>query len=1197
METKVGQFTKGAGTTTVVSGLSFKPKGGYFWTANTVTDNTWTAHVHQGQGVWADMDTIGIRQQSVWLYNQEGVTTVAAQSGVNDGKALSTKDWQFSLVPASDGFTVTWSGTVPLGVIVNYIVFGGPDVQLGLAPSILNIDNSTPNGTSFKLEGFGFTPSSLITIYQSNIVVTATPTYIRHNIGNSFVDGNTASAAALTHIASGAASSVNVAQSQQVTNLFASTGPGPNVTFRNYLPDGLEIQAYQGFAITGGSDLNIAVLAMRGVMSKVMFATKPTGAATANQVFSADFPVKAAVVATVSDTAFNKSGVSLSFGASDGSSNVSTAIAAPGVATAVVGKSISRNNLAIIKSTNNAPTVQAGAPISFSGNDATLAWNPNDAVATYVAVLLFGDLNSFEGVIQENEEFTGDFKYSLFFTGDINENDSIFASAWGNVGNILGIGQISETEEFKTDNTNPSKNTFGFDLIWSGTNPAHLSYIEELEEFLNEFGIGFDRTFEGLIEELDEFVASKFGRAWDGTGFFEEFEEFMTHPTDESKSTFGFTLLWDGLTKPEEIGYIEEQDFFDAYFQIGLPIVRMPDPDEMAGTVNWHINPSVEKGLIGWTNVGSGTITQDPAEAWDRGYSAHISTAGSSPGEGLAIRSISGLELIGLNERGLPRVAQSQVRLKGAAPSLTMNIQQVVTYLDTTTTVSDVQSITITDSWNFFYAPAVEIDYTKKLRYVEILVTTPTAMAVGFYADGAQIEEDRGEGPTAWASGSYGHDVGTWVGPSDASMTVRQPLPLVVKGVGKGGYAQMSMKLWRCDYRGRFIEDLSYWVESGKVSCSRKREITWNFDCIMKKTGWDKITKNYDWVAPVLRMDYPDGTHSERQLGLYFVVPSSMERTEWEGKVQLTAFDPLWLLKVMAFTGNLRTSEKGVNRMRIVRNIVETTPLMGEPGSGFWNRFDIPGDSREFKKAREWDKKTNRLSLANEILEQMGYYPLFTNHLGIITTRRRGEERPVGSGIYTRLKDQTPVRAWVAHLPEGASVDAWIPRYAQLKSEVIGAVKTDPLALDNVDEILIVNDDPDLPRINVKGKIKRRRKRGKGVQYFVEEPKGKTRRVYANYVEDQATALEVASALADDLSSRVEHATINVLPDPDLDYIHSTALFALWDARKEDVLVGQYAFDEVEWNFDLNNCIQSMKVSYVDNGDAEISGIDSSVWS
>lgn len=1162
MQVKTGQFTKGAGSTTSVAGLGFRPKCGYFWTANTTANNTWTAHLHRGQGVWADMPNIGVRQQAVWMYSQDAVATLNVQSGGHDNRAVATKDWQLTVAPDAGGFTVTWAGTVPSGVIVNYLVLGGSDIQAGLTPTRLLFTDINPGQQIVQIRGLGFTPSTILAPFRTSFTIPSISSGLIISTGLGVTDGNLKSFLAMGQ----QINNVSVAASDNIVRFqledeLARAPYSPYLTPRQYHPDGVDLQVVTAGPYTAvtGSMVELSMLAIRGVITKGFATTKTAALAPATQTLSPGFKSKAALLQTISALDVIGAHDRVSFGASDGSTHVAAAWNTTRNVSPVVAKSISRNNLALIKSDNNAPTVEAGATVGFSGTTATLTWNPNDAVASRINVLLIGEVTKpLDGIASVQADAQADaLRTPIYLSGDADVVTDPYALAFGTAGNVSG-GTVSVAATL-------SALGITYDRIWTADEAVPLEVVADL----TARGITFDRLFDGAATIDVTAPASKFGVPWFNDGA-------ITLDADLWARGITFDRIW---TAAEAVP-LEVAAWLTSYFRITLPRVRPPEPDELAGTVNWHINPSAERNLVGWDPEGSATVARTAAEQWDGAWGVAVSTSGSAAGQGLQLRSVAGLELTGLDADDNVRVVFGQVRLKGVAGT-PLHIWSRAEYQDGSVDVGEARDIELTGGWLPYSAPALPLDPAKVLKWVETVVATPTAVAVGFYADGAQIEEDRGEGPTAWVTGSYGRETGSWTGVPDASMSVRQPLQYIVHGVGRGGSITVQAWMYRATYDNRWIEDISDAVIEAKVTMSPERETTWQLDCTMTLEGWERITENQDWLAPYLRVTYPDGYVSEGQLGLYFVVPSAMTRNEYGGTVEVTALDPLWLLGAQAFTGNL-VVRPGTDRIRAVRQVIETAALTGGPGTDALRRFSIPDSGKEFKRAREWDRKTTRLDVANEILESSGFYPLWTTNTGIITTRKRGGQR---------LANSAPVRGWVTHLPPGGRVNAWLPRLASLKSEVVGAIETQPLALDNIDEILMINDDPRLPRIHVKGKVKRRRRHNGNVQWVVEGRKGRTRKLYAPLVDDDATAQEVAAALADDLSNRVEHVKLSVLPDPRHDYVRTTALLAIWDSQQRPVAVGQYVFRQVSWGFTPKTCLQEMELDWVDNGDAEIDGV------
>jgi hypothetical protein len=83
-------------------------------------------------------------------------------------------------------------------------------------------------------------------------------------------------------------------------------------------------------------------------------------------------------------------------------------------------------------------------------------------------------------------------------------------------------------------------------------------------------------------------------------------------------------------------------------------------------------------------------------------------------------------------------------------------------------------------TWGRIYTPSVAKDDTKTLDSIDLVVTiTEGGSATTTWMDAAQIEQDTGQGATAYADGDQG-DGHYWSGTPGLSMAVRDPLPAEV---------------------------------------------------------------------------------------------------------------------------------------------------------------------------------------------------------------------------------------------------------------------------------------------------------------------------------------------------------------------------------------------------------------------------------
>jgi hypothetical protein len=1005
---------------------------------------------------------------------------------------------------------------------------------------------------------------------------------------------------------------------------------------------------------------------------------KPITAAPATHTISTGMNSKAVLLMTHQDTHRPRryDHMRRSMGASDGTTHVNVT----GHAQDAVSTSNSDDRFdagfALVKANNTTNTDEAKATAAFTAGNLVLTWNPNDAVATQIAWMTFGNATPLEAYFAaQSGLFPSKPGVPTPLSSLMEAAAAIPYAVIGNQGNF-SVAQIDAVS------TTPFTG-FGFAHSLSAEIDAAAGFAPP--------GVPIPRDLASTIAAVGSLnIVKKLAR----------------------DSTLQLLIaavsgMQGGLALPHNLGTtVAAAGEFIPGFHVVIPILRPAGPLDLPGTVNWHINPSAERELTNWFTEGAGpAITQDASESWDGTYSVKRVTTTASAGQGIMARGIAGMALTGLATTGTTRGVFSQFRVKGDAGSVgaLVDLYTRVRYTDNTTVDGEHQQFALTNAWQYVAAPRFTLDPAKTLNYAEAVLATPSAEAVTMYADGVQIEEARGNSPTTFTIGSYGRETGYWVGVPHVSMSVRDPIPMLIQAVGRGGDVVIDARMYRMTWDGIPVEDISETVVSASVSMDAEREVTWAMDAVLTWEGWKRLTPNFDWIAPFMEVRYPNGDSTGlRQLGLYFVVPSEAERNEFDATVKLSCFDPLWLLQRQGFTGPLKVLP-GEERVKAVRAILDGAVLTGGDQPGTPSRYAIPGDGRPWQKKREWPAKTPRLGLCNDILQSAGFYPLYTTGQGIITSRRMGDHR---------LAQRTPVKAWAANLPAGmiaglyggpgsgtgggggggplpiGGADVWIPRLASgISSEVVGAIKTTPKAFNMFDEILMINDDPDRNGIFVGGVVKgpnvddndekrdhdhhrdrerrerhedrdrpndshdhnradrdrdregrdrqddsRHRDRNRNPQrnqdtrqvdaernrqHDTEEQqrdrqraredarkdreranqlggkdrvvfKGKNRRrvkaLYAPYVDDEATAQEIANALADELASTTQGVELSVLPDPSPNYCRETVICNIWDAMAEPVAVGHFAVKSAKWGFTPSTCLQTLALDLIDPG-------------
>lgn len=395
--------------------------------------------------------------------------------------------------------------------------------------------------------------------------------------------------------------------------------------------------------------------------------------------------------------------------------------------------------------------------------------------------------------------------------------------------------------------------------------------------------------------------------------------------------------------------------------------------------------------------------------------------------------------------------------------------------------------------------------------------------------------------------------------------------------------------MYRSTYDNSWVEDITDSVIEASVSCDSGRDITWTLDATITREGWAKLTPYLDWVAPVLTVKYPDGTTREGQLGLYLVMDSPEAHTEVSATIALDARDPLYLLSIQGFGSNVVCNANN-NKMKQVRDLLgaavltEATakwerngkPTNAQPGpETAARRFIIPTDNATFKRAVEFEKKTPLLEIANDILFGAGYYPLYTTRTGIFTTSERKK---------SVLKRRTPVRRFVANVPESVDPFNRLKAVGGLPSDIVGEVQTVPKSADMTDEIVLICDTPHGFATSKSATItNEKNKRTAGRKKSGDGRKRRRRNEHVRTLDDDATAVEVAKALLDELSTTNSVISFSAIPDPSVDFARQTIDLHIFNLDGYEIANDRYAVHSVKYGFTPSSALMEITCGRVED--------------
>jgi hypothetical protein len=151
-----------------------------------------------------------------------------------------------------------------------------------------------------------------------------------------------------------------------------------------------------------------------------------------------------------------------------------------------------------------------------------------------------------------------------------------------------------------------------------------------------------------------------------------------------------------------------------------------------------------------------------------------------------------------------------------------------------------------------------------------------------------------------------------------------------------------------------------------------------------------------------------------------------------------------------------------------------------------------------------------------------------------------------------------------------------------LLSEVAGVIQTTPKGQDLINEILMVNDDPDTGNLHVRGKITHP---DNPRSVFHSKGRKHTKKIKHPVLDDDATAKEVAEALLDELSTKNKTIKLDVVPDPEPEYVRETVNVLVWNTHGDKVANGQYAIHRIAWGLTKTSATMTMDLGRIDRAD------------
>lgn len=187
--------------------------------------------------------------------------------------------------------------------------------------------------------------------------------------------------------------------------------------------------------------------------------------------------------------------------------------------------------------------------------------------------------------------------------------------------------------------------------------------------------------------------------------------------------------------------------------------------------------------------------------------------------------------------------------------------------------------------------------------------------------------------------------------------------------------ARMVNTMWVMTRDNRRVREITDLVEDAKVSANDANRIPMTLTASLRNP--DAVRPFTEYLAPFLKVIYNDGTVIDSQVGLYQVLPPPVQHRRTYSTATLSCADLTWVVDNDAFEGTYSVPAD-TEYVAAVVAILRSCGL---------TRISIPGSNKRLPSARSWRHGTSMLTIVNELLHDVSYYPLWIDGTGQAVSR------------------------------------------------------------------------------------------------------------------------------------------------------------------------------------------------------------------
>ncbi len=431
---------------------------------------------------------------------------------------------------------------------------------------------------------------------------------------------------------------------------------------------------------------------------------------------------------------------------------------------------------------------------------------------------------------------------------------------------------------------------------------------------------------------------------------------------------------------------------------------------KIAAGTNRCMNPSAETNTTGWS-VSQGTLATDTSDAWSGAacFKMTLTARASTPYTMVAATSTNSQRISVVPGQ----IVNVTARLRSSRANEPFQWQVQFYAADGITTVGTItvspSTPVLSSGWT--RVSASDIEAPASAAFVQTMlrwVNTATCQIGDILRfDGVDVRLD--QDVDTYIDGDQGSAY-FWNGTPHASTSTRVSLT-AQEGKGKGGLLTMIPSLYRATKSGRIVEDLSEYLVEGSVSFRGDSDTHMIFDATFTEP-W-RVEPLVDYLVPRLRIEYADGSSVDESLGLFIAVPGTESATYQGSKGTIEGRSREWLLSIDGF-------DSGYHVLKGVDPVAAVIRILRDYG---YTPFSISPSGKKIKQTRAWKEGTPKLTVINELLLSVNYYPLHTRRDGyLVSSKKRHVTRSQSSFTLTSDVGKSNVTGFVESTPD---VDAF----------------------------------------------------------------------------------------------------------------------------------------------------------------------------